>query len=124
MILSLVLCWIAFAFLVGILGLRRNLSFSRSFICSLLLTPFIGMLYVFYSDGKITDKSGALINGEMIYLSTLSDQENNEAFSQELRSLEHLLDFEQISIIDYEDRKNKLKRKYKKEKPSFFARNI
>jgi len=49
----LILFYILFAYLVGLLGKDRKFGFYGYFFLSLFLTPLIGLILVFASDKRV-----------------------------------------------------------------------
>lgn len=50
MIVSIV--WIVFALIVGLIGKDRKIGFGLAFLCSFLLSPFIGLIIALVSSKK------------------------------------------------------------------------
>lgn len=54
--MSLFVANIVLSFVIGILGINRKLGFWGYFFASLLLTPFVGFLFVLVSDPRAPKK--------------------------------------------------------------------
>jgi len=44
--------WLLFSFIVGAVGSGRKIGFGLSFVCSLVLSPLIGLIITLFSESK------------------------------------------------------------------------
>ena len=52
----IVISWIFFSILIGLLGQKRKIGFWGAFLFSILLSPIIGLIITLISDNAISEK--------------------------------------------------------------------
>lgn len=102
--------WIFFSIIVGAIGSNRNIGFVGAFFLSILLSPFIGLIFTLVS------KSNEQIEFEKQLLSQNKKQTdgiinaNQKSFTDELYKLKTLLDSGLITSEEFESEKEKIRR--------------
>lgn len=85
----MIIGWIILAFLVGIIGKNRTSGFFYSFMCSLLFSPLVGIIWVALCKRKKTQVE--LLQEAKTYLDTgvLNEKQYKEMVSDIMDGKQH-----------------------------------
>lgn len=105
--MGIIFGWAFLAFIVGLIGSDRNCGFFKAFICSLFLSPLIGLLFTLNSTKKSTlEFQQKMIDAQTTTAKKLGSVETNENKQLiELGRLQLEFDTGKITKEQYDERK-------------------
>jgi len=110
--MEILIMWILFALIVGLIGSGRTIGFLGAFLWSLLLSPLIGLIIVFASKSNeqkaIEDQTILNQQKQTQILNQMSQRNSQESIADQLTKLKKLLDEKAINEEEYEKAKSKI----------------
>lgn len=99
--------WLIVSFIVGLLGADRNCGFFKAFMCSLILSPLIGLIFTLNSTKKSTlEFQQKMIDAQTLTAKKIESREDNSNRQLiELGKLQLEFDAEKITKEEYDERK-------------------
>ena len=103
--------WIIFSLIVGFIGSGRKISFWGAFLCSLLLSPLLGLIIALVSkSNESMEYKNKVLKNQHDQRERLSNLDKESAYSitAELQKLKILRNQDEITAEEFQKLRNKI----------------